>query len=188
MNAIDVNSTILLWKVWLSKSTESKTKFAKFFNWNEFILMFESIITLLNCQFLFYPNSDLNLTLDLRLAKSLCLLFNQNMVIYAIRVFSCKELIWEISQYRYLWSRVLALLIGIDRYLHVGPLAGCVNDCNAVKAWLERSFDDVHLVLLTNDQATRANILTALQNLAKDRRIQKNDPVLIFFAGHGADH
>ena len=155
-------------------------------------IMFGSIITLLNCQFLFYlfeiisPNSDLNLTLDLRLAMSLCLLFNQNMVIYAI--FSCKELIWEISRYHYLWSRVLALLIGIDRYLHVGPLAGCVNDCNAVKAWLERSFDDVHLVLLTNDQATRANILTALQNLAKDRRIQKNDPVLIFFAGHGADH
>jgi uncharacterized caspase-like protein len=79
------------------------------------------------------------------------------------------------------------LLIGIDTYLHVSPLAGCVNDCNAMKAWLERSFNDVHLVLLTNDQATRANILTALRNLAKDRRIQENDPVLIFFAGHGGE-
>jgi uncharacterized caspase-like protein len=79
------------------------------------------------------------------------------------------------------------LLIGIDSYRHIGPLAGCVNDLNAMKAWLERSFDDVHLVVLTNDQATRANILTAIQNLAEDRRIQENDPVLIFFAGHGAE-
>jgi hypothetical protein len=41
-------------------------------------------------------NSDLNHTLGLRLAMSLCLLFNQNMVIYII--FFCKEMIWEISR------------------------------------------------------------------------------------------
>ena len=79
------------------------------------------------------------------------------------------------------------MLIGIDTYPHVGPLAGCVNDCDAVKAWLERSFDDVHLVILTNDQATRAKILTALGNLAKDQDIQENDPILIFYSGHGAE-
>ena len=79
------------------------------------------------------------------------------------------------------------MLIGIDTYLHVGSLAGCVNDCNAMKAWLEGSFGDVHQVLLMNDQATRANIVIAIQNLAKDQRIQENDPVLIFFAGHGAE-
>ena len=79
------------------------------------------------------------------------------------------------------------MLIGINTYLHVRPLAGCVNDCDAMKAWLEKSFDDVHQVLLTNDQATRANILTEIQNLANDHRIQENDPVLIFFAGHGAE-
>lgn len=79
------------------------------------------------------------------------------------------------------------MLIGIDTYPHVSPLAGCVNDCNNMKAWLESSFDDVHQVLLTNDQATRANILIAIQNLAKDKHIQENDPILIFFAGHGAE-
>ena len=79
------------------------------------------------------------------------------------------------------------MLIGIDAYPHVGPLSGCVNDLNAMKAWLERSFDDVYQVVLKNDQATRANIFTELQNLAEDQNIQENDPVLIYFAGHGAE-
>ncbi|KAF8815989.1 hypothetical protein BYT27DRAFT_7333659 [Phlegmacium glaucopus] len=84
-------------------------------------------------------------------------------------------------------SVAFALLIGIDTYPHVRQLKGCVNDCNALEAWLKESFDDVHQMLLTNDKATRANILTAIKNLAEDSRIQEDDLILIFFAGHGAE-
>lgn len=41
--------------------------------------------------------------------------------------------------------------------------------------------------LLLDDQAKRADIISALQGIQADDRIKKGDPILIFFAGHGGE-
>jgi hypothetical protein len=86
-----------------------------------------------------------------------------------------------------------ALLIGIDRYKNKIEnqsidLAGCEAD---VKDWSDflRNILGVssdQIVTLCNEDATRAKIITGLQHLTGDEKIEPGDPILIFFAGHGA--
>jgi hypothetical protein len=75
----------------------------------------------------------------------------------------------------------VALCVGIDEYASA-PLNGCVNDARRWKATLERlGFPDVQL--LTNGQATRDGILSALGTLLESRR--PGDLVVFQYAGHG---
>jgi hypothetical protein len=42
-------------------------------------------------------------------------------------------------------------------------------------------------MILENESATRAAILENLRSLANDPRIQRGDPIIIFYAGHGSE-
>ncbi len=81
-----------------------------------------------------------------------------------------------------------ALLCAINRYPNPAhSLAGCINDLNEMKTYLE-AFSHTHqfqlqVTTLTNEKATRARVIEALENLstAKD-----GDQCLFFYAGHGS--
>ncbi|KAF7366605.1 hypothetical protein MSAN_00918300 [Mycena sanguinolenta] len=81
-----------------------------------------------------------------------------------------------------------ALVIGIDKYKSVRPLKGCVADADDMADYLEKilGVPPAHITNLRNGQATRRAIKRSLAALASDDRIRSGDPIVIFFAGHGA--
>jgi hypothetical protein len=78
-----------------------------------------------------------------------------------------------------------ALLIGIGPYPHLPPLGGCINDVRLMRAVLRDTFGfaDEHCIQLENEQATRAGILAAFEQLIT--AIGRDDIVVIHYAGHG---
>jgi peptidoglycan/xylan/chitin deacetylase (PgdA/CDA1 family)/uncharacterized caspase-like protein len=82
-----------------------------------------------------------------------------------------------------------ALVIGIDQYTQWPKLQHAVKDARGVQEQLVQrlGFRPENVTLLTDGEATRANILRALNDkLADARRVKRDDRVLVFFAGHGA--
>ncbi|RUT03428.1 hypothetical protein DSM106972_050670 [Dulcicalothrix desertica PCC 7102] len=80
-----------------------------------------------------------------------------------------------------------ALLVGIDDYVSVSPLKGCVNDIRAVEAYLKgRVATDgyqLHLRTLLNKEATRQFVIEGFrQHLCQAER---EDVALFYYAGHG---
>lgn len=78
-----------------------------------------------------------------------------------------------------------ALLVGINQYQLPGNnLRGCVNDIKDVQAKVlaPQGFRDVKV--LTDGQATRANILSGLSSLVKSA--QPGDFLYFHYSGHGA--
>ncbi|KDR74400.1 hypothetical protein GALMADRAFT_227461 [Galerina marginata CBS 339.88] len=86
---------------------------------------------------------------------------------------------------------MFALIIGIDDYQlnDIHPLCGPVADARAVATYLQDRLKAPrdHIAILENESATRAAILQELRRLANDSRIQRGDPIVIFFAGHGSE-
>ena len=81
-----------------------------------------------------------------------------------------------------------ALVIGIDRYTKWPALQYAVRDAKAIQETLVTrfGFKPENVMLLTDGEATRANILTALnQKLADSKAIKRDDRVFVFYAGHG---
>lgn len=82
-----------------------------------------------------------------------------------------------------------ALVIGIDDYAQWPKLAHAKRDAQAVADTLKQQFGfkAENVELLLDGQATRAAILRALnQRLADAKRVQRDDRVFVFFAGHGS--
>ena len=82
-----------------------------------------------------------------------------------------------------------ALVIGIDDYTQWPKLAHAKRDAQAVADTLKQQFGfkAENVELLLDGQATRAAILQALnQRLADAKRVQRDDRVFVFFAGHGS--
>lgn len=79
-----------------------------------------------------------------------------------------------------------ALLIGINKYKYVRQLQGCVNDVELMTKILQENFGflEAHITQLLDKQATRDNILTALQQLVE--RVGSNDIAVIHYSGHGS--
>jgi len=82
-----------------------------------------------------------------------------------------------------------ALVIGINQYTAWPKLSHAVRDAQAVRESLVTRFgfraDNV--TLLTDGEATRANILKALNERFGDaKRVKRDDRVFVFFAGHGS--
>jgi hypothetical protein len=79
-----------------------------------------------------------------------------------------------------------ALLVGIDRYRHVGQLEGCVNDVRLMGALLVDAFGfpPAQVTTLVDEAATRDGILAALDRLVADTR--PDDVVVFHYAGHGS--
>jgi hypothetical protein len=87
--------------------------------------------------------------------------------------------------------RLFSLLIGINKYASptIRDLNGSVSDAKAIQEYLEVTLGvpTDQIACLHNSQATRTAIIQKLIKLQKDPRIQRDDPILIFFAGHGAE-
>jgi hypothetical protein len=86
---------------------------------------------------------------------------------------------------RYAESR--ALIIGINKYQHVGPLIHACNDAKAAADILVKRFDfsEASIDLLIDENATRESILRTFLRYSDAAEIEPNDRILIFFAGHG---
>lgn len=86
----------------------------------------------------------------------------------------------DIQPYNDSW----AILIGVDKYKNVRSLDYAVADALSMKKLLaERfGFPEKNIILLTNEQATHENIRKAFGSLY---RVNADDRVVIFFAGHG---
>jgi hypothetical protein len=77
-----------------------------------------------------------------------------------------------------------ALIVGIDTYAEpLRALECCVNDANAVRDLLERRYQ-AQCAVLTNEQATRANIIDGFHNHLG--RARPGDSAVFFYAGHGS--
>ncbi len=76
-------------------------------------------------------------------------------------------------------------VIGIDKYTQWPQLRNSVHDSKAVRDILmERyMFDREYVMELYDEQATRQNIIERFEELA--RKVEANDNVLIYYAGHG---
>jgi hypothetical protein len=81
-----------------------------------------------------------------------------------------------------------ALLVGVDDYTSA-PLAGCVNDANALAALLGKHHDgspnfDIKLLTAPSDQITRAELRKNIEQLLK----APADVALFYFSGHGTEN
>jgi peptidoglycan/xylan/chitin deacetylase (PgdA/CDA1 family)/uncharacterized caspase-like protein len=86
--------------------------------------------------------------------------------------------------YRESW----AAIVGVDDYEKWPRLRYAVNDAKAIRDILVRRyrFKEENIFTLYNQEATRKNILSLLgDKLADPQRVQRDDRVFVFFAGHG---
>ncbi|KAI0962768.1 hypothetical protein AcW1_000051 [Taiwanofungus camphoratus] len=88
-------------------------------------------------------------------------------------------------------SRIYAVIIGINIYKspRVPNLNGCLNDAKAMKLFLSDHLHvpDSHIVFLSNETATRAAILSTIQtHLIENPNVKQDDPIIVFYAGHGS--
>ncbi|KAK0471052.1 caspase domain-containing protein [Armillaria novae-zelandiae] len=86
-------------------------------------------------------------------------------------------------------SSLFALVIGIDNYKYLNYLHGAVADADAVRTFLQDTLlvPEDRIKSLHNEKATRTTIETEIKNLAINPEVRKDDPILIFYAGHGAE-
>jgi hypothetical protein len=79
-----------------------------------------------------------------------------------------------------------ALLIGVNEYRAVPSLQGSINDIETMREVLitRWGFAPGNITVVRDAQATRAGILSALQQLA--RQAQPNDTVYFHYSGHGS--
>lgn len=81
-------------------------------------------------------------------------------------------------------SKKTALLVGINDYPgDMNDLPSCVNDVKAFKDFLEHKFGFTEIKVLTDTQATVANVTKELDALVKDAT--PNDRLVFFYSGHG---
>lgn len=87
---------------------------------------------------------------------------------------------------------MFALIVGIDSYRsnQIPNLTGAVADaiavCSFMSSYAQLQFSAFHTTVLINEQATKAAIIRELQGLKANERIQRGDPILIYFAGYGS--
>ncbi|KAG8727400.1 hypothetical protein FRC11_013308 [Ceratobasidium sp. 423] len=87
------------------------------------------------------------------------------------------------------FPKLHALLIGIDAYKHFAKLSGAMKDVESIHEFLrsDLSVPESQITELTNEQATRFGIINAMEQLSKNRSIERFDPILIYYAGHGCE-
>ena len=80
-------------------------------------------------------------------------------------------------------ARVHALVVGIDKYQHLPPLAGAVNDARDIAGALQ-AIADSKVTMLLNDDADYATIRQHW--FAMLDRADRGDTVVFSYAGHGS--
>ncbi|PVF95475.1 hypothetical protein CPB86DRAFT_711236 [Serendipita vermifera] len=89
------------------------------------------------------------------------------------------------------FSLTRALIVGINKYASpsVSQLRGAVADAEAVKLYLtdDLKVPEDNIKILRDEKAIRAEIIKGIRWLIDDPSIRQDDPILIFFAGHGGE-
>ncbi|CAE7159374.1 unnamed protein product [Rhizoctonia solani] len=83
-----------------------------------------------------------------------------------------------------------ALIIGINKYKANVHLAAAVPDAHTFKSYLTDDLlvPESQITMILDEQAKRADIIKAFQDLAKpDNGINRDDPIVIYYAGHGSE-
>ncbi|CAE6445136.1 unnamed protein product [Rhizoctonia solani] len=83
-----------------------------------------------------------------------------------------------------------ALIIGINKYKANVHLAAAVPDALTFKSYLidDLSVPEDQITIILDEQAKRADIIKAFQDLARpDNGINRDDPIVIYYAGHGSE-
>ncbi|MGB8509288.1 MAG: caspase family protein [Pyrinomonadaceae bacterium] len=77
-----------------------------------------------------------------------------------------------------------AMLVGVNKYPG-NPLNGCVNDVTSLREMLINNFGFAaeNIVMLTDEQATRANILSNLDGFGA--KLHRDDLFVFAYSGHG---
>jgi hypothetical protein len=90
-------------------------------------------------------------------------------------------------QPRYETSR--ALLIGINEFQNASQLDHAVSDALGLRGVLSSGFGfrDADIIILTDKDATRQNIMSSYLNFSRDGT-SADDRLLVFYAGHGITH
>jgi len=87
-------------------------------------------------------------------------------------------------------SRLFALVIGIGKYAlkQFSDLPGAVPDANEVFDWLvtDLQVPRNQVSIITDEAASRAGIVSALEAFRSDDRIHQGDAIFIYYAGHGS--
>jgi hypothetical protein len=81
-----------------------------------------------------------------------------------------------------------ALVVGIDYYVNVSGLFGCVNDAHSVKSVLERNSDgtvNFAVKLLTGTGPTDIVLRSELKEQIRELFANDSETTLFYFAGHG---
>ena len=79
------------------------------------------------------------------------------------------------------YSTSFALVVGINTYNHWPNLEYAAKDAAEVAAFLKQK--DFRVLILTNQEATKQNILRQLETIRKS--VDANSRVVFYFAGHG---
>ncbi len=90
---------------------------------------------------------------------------------------------------RKLYRESWAVIIGVNDYQNWPKLRYAVNDANGIEEALVNhfGFQHDHVRKLLNGDATRQRIMQVLgDELSDSRKVQREDRVFFFFAGHGA--
>jgi len=84
-----------------------------------------------------------------------------------------------------IYSESWALIIGINDYQYVDPLSFAVDDALEVNNILTEKygFKKEHIKLITNEEATRDNIMKGFQEILLSAG--EKDRIVVFYAGHG---
>src|SRR5262245_6690541 len=82
-----------------------------------------------------------------------------------------------------------ALCVGINKFKNYpsSNLQGCVNDANDMSALLKSllGFTDGDIVKLTDEQATKANIMSNLKSMVADAKSGKLSYLVFSLSSHG---
>ncbi|KAG6862577.1 hypothetical protein C0993_002544, partial [Termitomyces sp. T159_Od127] len=88
-------------------------------------------------------------------------------------------------------STLFAVLIGINKYKDpkIPDLCGAVGDADAIENFLisEVGVMKDRIVNIRDEEATREAIVKALRDLAQSSAIHAQDPIFIYYAGHGSE-
>jgi hypothetical protein len=78
-----------------------------------------------------------------------------------------------------------AVIVGVSDYEYINDLSYCDDDAREISQELGPVWGEDHIQVLTNSEATKANILDAIAWMAENA--DDNDTVFFSFTGHGSD-
>ncbi|TFK62483.1 hypothetical protein BDN72DRAFT_737044, partial [Pluteus cervinus] len=81
-----------------------------------------------------------------------------------------------------------ALIIGIDRYPKYHNLTGAANDARRFRQFVRNYLfaKESNIITLLDEAASRQAILDKFEGLISNENIKRDDPIIIYFAGHGS--